>query len=393
VLRDPRDALVSTFFRLRELGAELKPFAVADQRIGNCAAACSAQTMDAVYDDFNDDGDESSILSLLIHDNDDDFLDGDDDDDDEDHDDEAATPVENNNVNSPRRRRKETLDDEDEEQTETTQEDAAKKKNTRFYSDYYGWHAEVARAVSAHQTSQTHFVYYEDLQQNPRAEARKLSRFLFGKSDEKVVAKAVEFASFEQVKDRGDSALRKGVTGDHRIYLTPDHWDAVCRKALLEFKDVPALKTLCSRLAADCPNALYVLPKRRRSEFRTLPVVAGEDDDVVVVTDAGEETRVDCSPRASTSSPRASSLSSSTSTVRTRNTTTPKKSRPLLPKQNSASRLGVVTTPTKGGSSPRSGKSIRTRLTSFRRTSVDQTPTTTRVGGSVNTTPPLRKSA
>ena len=52
--------------------------------------------------------------------------------------------------------------------------------------------------------------------------------FLFGKpatSDK--IDEAVRFASFDETAARGDDALRKGVVGDHKIYLSREHWDAV----------------------------------------------------------------------------------------------------------------------------------------------------------------------
>ena len=275
ITRDPRDALVSTFFRLRELGTELQAYAAVDDRIGNCATACANVTMDSVFDDFHDDGfnDSDSILSLLIEDGFDEDPGGDDSQPQASP--QALSSRENSSAETPNGRvtrealsstslfsRSETLDDDD----ETPHARPPKRKNTRFYSDYYGWHLEMA-SLAAQYPTQVLLIQYEDLQMDIAKEGAKIQKFLRSTVD---IDRAVEFASFEATKDRGDSALRKGVSGDHRIYLTKEHWDAVCRKTLLEFADVLPLRPLCTRIATDCPNALAILPKRLRTDLNAM---------------------------------------------------------------------------------------------------------------------------
>ena len=238
VVRDPRDALVSTFFRLRELAAELKGYEALDERIGACAKTCAEETMETVFDDFNDDGSKESILSLLIDDHFDDFQD------------EEV-------LSSP------------------------KLKNARFYGDFYTWHLEMASVAEKYGRENVHLIFYEDLQDDPDTEATKLAMFLKMPANEELIADSVDFASFETAKERGDNSLRKGVQGDHRIYLTPEHWDAVCRKTLLEFHGSPLLRPLCDRIARDCPSALHVLPKQRRRPF-IKPQVENVDQDITL---------------------------------------------------------------------------------------------------------------
>ena len=51
--RDPRDALVSTFFRLKRLGQKLRALECHDARLGAAADACEKLTLETVFDDFN----------------------------------------------------------------------------------------------------------------------------------------------------------------------------------------------------------------------------------------------------------------------------------------------------------------------------------------------------
>jgi len=256
ITRDPRDAMVSTFFRLRELGIELRAFGGLDDRVFKCAKACDTQSLDSVFDDFNDNGDKVNCLSLLIDD-----------------------PQEKNNASS--------------HQTNLQQGknggvepyDATKSKNRRFYADYYTWHAEIAKLMDIYGSDRFLLVTYEDLQENPVKVTKDVYAFLVqapttsnGNEDprqyrqgimSKVASQAkinnaIDFASFENIQARGNAALRKGVVGDHRVYLTPEHWEAMVRKTLLNLIQYPQLRSVCHRLVQDTPNALRILSESDR---------------------------------------------------------------------------------------------------------------------------------
>ena len=51
--RDPRDAMVSTFFRLKRLGQKFRALECHDARLKELADACEALTLERCYDDFD----------------------------------------------------------------------------------------------------------------------------------------------------------------------------------------------------------------------------------------------------------------------------------------------------------------------------------------------------
>lgn len=212
VTRDPRDAMVSTFFRVREIADEMRTFENIDGRIGACAQACAAQTLETVYDDFNDDGSASHILSILMDDGDD-------------------------------------FDKAEEESV---------KPNGRFYGDWYTWHSEM---LDAAKTRVVKVVTYEDLHANPAAVATGLAKFLQLDSSKQKIDRCIDFAAFSSVRARGDTALRKGVVGDHKIYLTQEHWDAMARKTIKHFHRAEPLASLVQRVARSSPT---VVPTKLR---------------------------------------------------------------------------------------------------------------------------------
>lgn len=204
IVRDPRDVLVSTFFRIREIAEEMRAFENVDGRIALCARACAKQSLENVYDDFNDDGSVNHILSIL-------------------------------------------MDDEEEEEEQLKN----KKPNGRFYADWYTWHRE------ADKTPRRRIVItYESLHEDPSQIARDLAAFLKVPHTPLKIAKCVEYASFNSTQNRGDNALRKGVVGDHKIYLTKEHWDAMACKVIKTFYKSRAFAPLVARIARETPTAV-----------------------------------------------------------------------------------------------------------------------------------------
>ena len=258
--RDPRDALVSAFFRLKRLGAKFRALECHDGRLGLAATACEGLTLEKVFDDFNDDGAGKASLAL-------DF-------------DAArarADPPEPRPLSS-------TYGD---AVDRSGVDGAAALVNAAFsgddvgdggsarvgsspgdYGDYYSWHAAHSRrAVDLGEDRVLH-VHYERLQDEPEAVARDIYAFLYPTESSPSRAKvdeAVHFASFAVTAARGDDALRKGVTGDHKIYLSKEHWDALAVKCAKRL----ALEDRCAyqvaRLTQDCPAALRAVPGPRRA--------------------------------------------------------------------------------------------------------------------------------
>lgn len=189
ITRDPRDALVSTFFRIKQIGEDLRTYENVDGRIAKCANECASQTLEQIFDDFNDDGSGKSVLSLLM-------------------DDHEALP-------SPR--------------------------NPRFYGDWFTWHSEVAKAVEGRPTL---VVAYEELHDDAESVIRKLADFLMIPINDEKVQRCVDYAGFDATRARGDGHLRKGVVGDHRIYLTQEHWDAMAKKTMQLFGHRPLYEPL-----------------------------------------------------------------------------------------------------------------------------------------------------
>ena len=141
------------------------------------------------------------------------------------------------------------------------------------YGDYYSWHAAHSRrAVDLGEDRVLH-VHYERLQDEPEAVARDIYAFLYPTESSPSRAKvdeAVHFASFAVTAARGDDALRKGVTGDHKIYLSKEHWDALAVKCAKRL----ALEDRCAyqvaRLTQDCPAALRAVPGPRLDAHSSL---------------------------------------------------------------------------------------------------------------------------
>lgn len=200
ITRDPRDALVSTFFRIKQIGEELRTYENVDGRIAKCANECLTQTLEQVFDDFNDDGSGKSVMSLLMED-------------------DEALP-------SPR--------------------------NPRFYGDWFTWHSEVAKAVDG---KRSFVIGYEELHHDAARVVRRLAKFLEIPINDEKVARCVEYAGFDATRARGDAHLRKGVVGDHRIYLTQEHWDAMAKKTRRLFGHRPLYEPL-TRFMFDNGGAL-----------------------------------------------------------------------------------------------------------------------------------------
>ena len=77
------------------------------------------------------------------------------------------------------------------------------------------------------------WLHYEQLQDDTAAAARRVFSFLYPTEPRPSGAKidaAVRFAAFGPTAARGDDALRKGVVGDHAIYLSKEHWDAMAAR-------------------------------------------------------------------------------------------------------------------------------------------------------------------
>lgn len=228
VTRDPRDALVSTYFRIKGVVKEMQAMiqemrqlelqSQEDERLLQFTSRCSNQTLDEVYEDFNDDGSAAPILSGLMDDG--------------------------------------------------IEEERPAEPNTRVYADWYTWHAELL-ALSRNRAVKV--VTYEDLHHDPRGVVADIAMFLGFPPTASKIDRCVEFASFGAVSARCEphyvqAALRKGVMGDHKIYLTREHWDAMVRRTIRRFhRDLP-MRSLVIRVAADSPATVptplrpYVLP-------------------------------------------------------------------------------------------------------------------------------------
>lgn len=243
--RDPRDALVSSFFRLKRLGAKFRALECHDGRLGQAATSCEALTLERVFDDFNDDGRGSASLT---------------------HDFEpigARYSEERTSLDAASQLASAfSLSVEKVEVRETPRVAAPGE-----YGDYYSWHRDHARHAEDLGEDRVLHIHYERLQESPEAVARDVYAFLFptesAPSDAKIDL-AVHFASFAQTAARGDDALRKGVSGDHRIYLSKEHWDALAVKGAKRLCEEDKCAYQAARLVADCPRAIKAVPMNRR---------------------------------------------------------------------------------------------------------------------------------
>ena len=115
------------------------------------------------------------------------------------------------------------------------------------------------------------WLHYEDLSTDPHGVAEKVHAFLVNKpatSDK--IDEAVRFASFDETAARGDDALRKGVVGDHKIYLSREHWDAVAHQCCRRLGGYEAMHYQIARLVQDVPSALKRVPKSKRKAVKAL---------------------------------------------------------------------------------------------------------------------------
>ena len=222
--RDPRDAVVSTFFRLKRLGQKFRALECHDARLKELADACEALTLERCYDDFDS---QKTSLALGM---------------------------------------------DDEAHYETRKRSATEDVSELDYGDYYEWHAQYA-ALSAQLGQRVLWLHYEDLASDPHGAAEKVHAFLVNKpatSDK--IDEAVRFASFDETAARGDDALRKGVVGDHKIYLSREHWDAVAHQTCRRLGAYDAMQFQVARLVQDVPSALKRVPKSKRKAVKALSV-------------------------------------------------------------------------------------------------------------------------
>jgi hypothetical protein len=222
--RDPRDVVVSTFFRLKRLGSKFRALECHDARLKELADACEELTLERTFDDF--DSEKRTSLALGMDAGQEDHV---------------------------SRKRSSTID-----------------VSELDYGDYYNWHARYATLAAA-LNDRVLWLHYEDLAADPVGAAERVHAFLMDAppAPEKAVA-AARFAAFDQVAARGDDALRKGVVGDHKIYLSQEHWDAVAHQVCRRLGPHEAMGYQAARLVVDTPAALKRVPKSRRKAVKAL---------------------------------------------------------------------------------------------------------------------------